>query len=392
MKLLMVTHYFDSHPGGIEFVAREVFQRLARPQCEVTWAAANASAAPEPPVYGSTISLKTWNGVERSFGIPFPVPGPGSLKKLWTAVGANDVVLIHDCLYLGNITAFVFARLRHIPVMIVQHIGAVPYRNLVVRAVVNMANAFITRFMLKSASQVVFISQIPQRHFRSVRFSRAPVVLFNGINTQIFSPIADDPAKLALRARLGLPHKGRVALFVGRFVEKKGIQILKRMAQWAPEITWAFAGSGPSNPKDWNLTNVRVYIELPQVRLVDVYRASDVFVLPSVGEGFPLVLQEALACGLPVVCGAETVTADDALAAFVVGVPLTGDDQQSAKEFLSSIYRILEAIPSTDTPAQRFRFVQDRYSWPRVTDTYYDIALKLANLPVRHPRRVLHRS
>ena len=36
MKLLMVTHYFDSHSGGIERVARELFDRLAEPECHVT--------------------------------------------------------------------------------------------------------------------------------------------------------------------------------------------------------------------------------------------------------------------------------------------------------------------------------------------------------------------
>jgi hypothetical protein len=46
MKFLMVTHYFDSHQGGIELVAEKIFRGLEREQCEVVWAAANVSAAP----------------------------------------------------------------------------------------------------------------------------------------------------------------------------------------------------------------------------------------------------------------------------------------------------------------------------------------------------------
>lgn len=379
MKLLMVTHYFDSHPGGIEFVAREIFHRLARQECEVTWAAANASPPPEAPAHGSSLPLSTWNGVEKAIGLPFPVPGPVSLTKLWSAVGGNDVLLLHDCLYLSNIAAFIFARVRRIPIIVVQHIGMVPYSNFIVGALMKLANVMVTRPMLRSANQVVFISQITQRYFKDLRFTRPPVLVFNGVDTETFSPPADDLSKIALREHLGLPPEKSVALFVGRFVEKKGIQILEKMARHAPEIIWTFAGSGPLDPREWELANVRVYSDLRRASLADLYRASDVFVLPSTGEGFPLVIQEALACGLPIVCSAETASADDALATFVRAVPLVpGNDEQSAEDLLVATRGVLDGTPPKNIAVQRFRFAQGRYSWSRAADCYFEIALELS--------------
>jgi glycosyltransferase involved in cell wall biosynthesis len=388
MKVLIVTHYFDSHSGGIERVARELFHRLAKPECHVTWAAANVSAPPVDLEHGSSLPLSAWNGLEKAIGVPLPVPSPISLACLWSAVAASDVVLLHDCLYLSNIAAFVFARLRRVPVVIVQHIATIPYSNFALATLMKLGGAIITRPMLRGAHQVAFVSEITQRHFSQLRFVRPPVLLFNGVNTQIFYPPADDSAKAALRAHLGLAKGKLVVLFVGRFVEKKGLSIMKKMVQRAPEMTWAFAGSGPLHPSDWGLGNVRVYARLRGESLADLYRAADVFVLPSTGEGFPLVIQEALACGLPIVCSAETATADDALAPFVRGVPLTpGDDERAAEDFLLATREVVNRPASRELVARQIEFVRSRYSWSRIADRYYEIVSGLAFRGDRSPRK-----
>lgn len=378
MQILMVSNYFDSHPGGIEAVAGQLFRRLARKEFQVTWAAAAATALPFSSGDGNVLPLRVWNGIEKTIGLPFPVPGPVSLGKLWSAVGASDVVVLHDCLYLSNIAAFLFARLRRTPVLIVQHIGTVPFANPLLAGVMNVANRMVTQPMLSSAQQVAFISEITQRHFGDLGFIRPPVLVFNGTDTNIFYPRSAAADRSALRSALGLPMDRRVALFVGRFVEKKGMPILQKMASLDPETVWAFAGSGPLTPFDWGLANVRVYSDLRGPNLADLYRASDVFVLPSTGEGFPLVIQEALACGLPVVCSAETATADHALGKFVQGVSLASDHDQSARNFLAAIDEILSRPSSAELERQRFSFVQERYSWPSVVERYLEIVSGLA--------------
>ena len=75
---------------------------------------------------------------------------------------------------------------------------------------------------------------------------------------------------------------------------------------------------GQGNPGSDLPANARLMGQLPQAELAELYRAADVFVLPSEGEGFPLAVQEALASGLPVITSdnaaiRETLGEDTAL-------------------------------------------------------------------------------
>jgi glycosyltransferase involved in cell wall biosynthesis len=379
MKFLMVTHYFDSHQGGIEMVAEKLFRGLVGRQCEVVWAAANVSAAPADDASGLALPLKSWNGVEAVLGLPVPVPGIRAWKELCTQVGRADIVLLHDCLYLSNIAAFLRARALGVPVIIVQHTRMVPYRNFLVRAMVRLANALVTRPMLASAQQVIFISQNTACYFASVRFRHPPELVFNGVDTGMFSPLCEGEDKEAIRARLGLPRQGFVALFVGRFVATKGILAMKRMVEMRPEWTWAFAGRGPLDPDRWNASNVRVFSNLRGASIAELYRVCDLLVLPSTGEGFPLVVQEALACGLPVVCGADTLGADEAMRVFVQGAAVyPDDDHRTAREFLRVIDDGLGSGGDLKNKSgERRTFAVSRYSWQHAADRYLEIATRL---------------
>lgn len=103
-------------------------------------------------------------------------------------------------------------------------------------------------------------------------------------------------------------------IFAGKISEKKGIMSLLRAMKHVPnandKFTIALAG-GFGNEEEYreiqNLAkkcacSVAFLGKLPQSRLAEELNKSDVFVLPSFYEGLPLVLIEAMACGLKVVC------------------------------------------------------------------------------------------
>jgi glycosyltransferase involved in cell wall biosynthesis len=279
-----------------------------------------------------------------------------------------DVLLVHDGFYLPCVQALRRARRDGKPVVIIQHIGFVPYRNPLLRLAMTVLNGVITRPALAAAEQVVFISEITRRHFSTVRFRRPPMILFNGVNTTVFAPMRPGTDRLALRRSLGFDPERPTVLFVGRFVEKKGLSHLEQMARRRPRWDWVLAGWGPIDPAGWRLPNVRVFSDRSGVSLTPLYQAADALVLPIVGEGFPLVVQEALASGLAVVCGDDTAIADRAAQPYLVGVRVRpADPFGTADAFVGALAAIVENAEVGEAERRaRAEFARERYSWERM--------------------------
>jgi glycosyltransferase involved in cell wall biosynthesis len=378
-RLLTVSNFFDSHRGGLEIVAGRLARELAARGFEVTWLASDCTAPPASETRLRAVAVGVWNIAERRLGVPWPVLSPAGIARLWREVGSADAVLLHDALYMASIVTFLAARAQRKPLTIIQHIGHIPYRSAFLRGLMALANHVVAGPILSGADQVVFISQFVRAFFGRLRFRAPPKLVFNGVDTEVFR-LAIGDEKAAARRRFGLD--GTVALFVGRFVEKKGVEILRLVAEARPDVTFAFAGWGVIDPASWGLPNVRVFSDLAGPSLAELYWASDIFVLPSQGEGFPLVVQEALACGLPVVCGAESTTADPEAARFLRGVAVEASDPAvAAAEVVAAMDEMLAREAPGDA-ARRREFVCRRYAWSAAADRYAEI---LTGLMGREP-------
>jgi glycosyltransferase involved in cell wall biosynthesis len=375
VRLLTVSPYFESHRGGVEIVAGRLARELQGRGVEVTWLASNVSA---PPAQPPSQPLGVWNVAERRLGIPYPLPSPGALAAIDRQARACDALLVHDALYATSVAAVLAARRHGKPVLMVQHIGQIPYRGWLARALMASANATLARAMLALADQVVFISQIAAGFFAAVRFRRPPLMIFNGVDTDVFRPTGAE-SRVALKIRLGLAEGRPQALFVGRFVEKKGLRHLARLTTLRTDIDFNFAGWGPLDPQGWGRTNVRVFRDLAGAGLAELYQACDVLVLPSVGEGFPLVVQEALACGLPVICGAEVATADPEAARFLTGVAIDDDPEVTAVRLNAALDASLAG--SADDGGARAAFARRRYAWDAVGARYLEALQGLVSRP-----------
>lgn len=378
MKLLMVTHYFADHRGGIEIVAGELAHHLTQvdKDLHMTWVASGATQS-EDTAEIQHVGIPVWNITENRLGVPYPIWSPVGLWRLLAFIREADMLLLHDAIYMGSVFSVLFARLLRKPVLVVQHISEVPYERVFLRTAMRLANALLVGPVLRAADQVVFISEKTARFFQErIRFRVPPKVIYNGLDTACYYPATPQSLKKA-RHDLCLEDEAPVCLFVGRFVEKKGLPFIRQLAAATPDVTWILAGWGPIDPMTWGLSNVRVESQRRKASLVELYHAADLMVLPSIGEGFPLVIQESLACGLPVLTSEDTARGDPGAAAFLYALPLEGEDVVST--WTHQIQSLLDGGLAGFPHQQVKAYVHQQWSWAGVRERYHHIITSLLN-------------
>jgi teichuronic acid biosynthesis glycosyltransferase TuaC len=130
------------------------------------------------------------------------------------------------------------------------------------------------------------------------------MVLPNGVDTYLFRP-ADTAAA---RLELGLPAGKKVVLFLGHLVLEKGPAILlEALAQLPQDVMLVVVGTGPLAAELKNRATalgvsgrIKWAGEIPHDRIPVFMAACDCLALPSLREGEPNVVLEALASGRPV--------------------------------------------------------------------------------------------
>lgn len=136
----------------------------------------------------------------------------------------------------------------------------------------------------------------------AARYGFEPAVVFNGIDTTLFRPVAPDP--LLARSN-GAP----LLLWVGRLQPWKGVDVAIRALRQIPQAQLVIVGDGETRADLERLAQevgmagrVRFLGSLPRERLPAIYAAADLLLATSfASETFGIGLVEAQACGLPVV-------------------------------------------------------------------------------------------
>ena len=190
------------------------------------------------------------------------------------------------------------------------------------------------RLIVAGVGRYIAVSQaVAQRMLRKLRWpARKVQVIRNSVSTAAPDPACDRPV-----ARAGLP----VVLTVARLDEQKGHRYLLEAAAQVPEAQFVLAGDGPlraSLEAQARSLGVEGRIQFLGYRrnITDLLAGCDVFVLPSLYEGLPLSILEAMSAGKPVIA-TQIGGTDEAVIAGETGILIPPADPDALATAIRTI-------------------------------------------------------
>ena len=193
----------------------------------------------------------------------------------------------------------------------------------------------------------------------------------NPIDTHIYKP----GDRMEARRRLGLKEDRQYILFASQRAtnENKGMDYLIeacRQLHDLPQVTVLILGGHAEEvAPQLSLDAVPLGYVNDERRIVEIYQAADVFVLPSLSENLPNTIMEAMACGLPCVgfrVGGIPEEIDHKRNGYVA-------EYRNACDLANGIRWVLTSAKSDELSRDCVRKVTQNYSQQSVALRYIDV-------------------
>lgn len=220
-----------------------------------------------------------------------------------------------------------------------------------------------------------------------IRVNKVDIPLLKKFNPNVYSiPNGFDPNRLRVMSRdearraLGLLTDGKLIFSLGNLIERKGFQYLitamKEIVKVRRDVMCFIGGSGPLKKELERLIkrlglqdHIKLLDSVPDDELKYWMNAADLFVLPSLSEGNPTVMFEALGVGLPFI------------GTTVGGVPeiITSDDYGllcPPKDPKCLVEKILIALEK-EWDREKIRKYAEQFTWDNIALQLFNIYMTL---------------
>jgi glycosyltransferase involved in cell wall biosynthesis len=369
-KICLVTHFFPPHIGGIEKVAEEQGKRLSRLGYEVSVLTSTKHTQNEHRRDGIQVFSYPVLSLPERVGLPYPVPLFKSYRIFTDAIRRCDIVHVHGHPYISSYLACKIAKKYKKPLILTQHNTFIDFQSWL-NMLEHLNDWLVGSVVLKDADSVITVSRKTMEYVLELGADKSKTsVMYNGVDQNFFYPRNKEKS----RDKLGLPKNKALILTVRRLVYKNGLDTLiesaSLLAREYPNLLLLIIGNGPDRLFIANRIrqlgvneNVRLVRFVPDKLLPLYYNAADGFVIPSSsGEGLPLVLLEAMACGLPVIAttvGGTPEIIKDGVNGFLV----PPRDQRALAQTISKLLSLKNESQSLRIESRKT--IEDNFNWDK---------------------------
>lgn len=331
--LLLVTTMFPPHAGGVETYVLNLANVLSgRGKWRVVVVSSAERGHPAGCVDQGDVRIYRLRYQVRLSNSRFGLRWRRHLQRI---IREEAPVLINAHAPVPSLADLAASVARDIPLVVTYHMGTMHKGRMPADALIAFYERVLCPRMLRRADWIITSSDfVREGHLRS--FGAKCSTVSPGVDIDLFTPAAQrEPNAVLFVGSLNRsdPHKGLDSL----------LQAVARLIPTHPELRLRVVGSGSGRQQYEALAgalgldgHVSFRGQLSGQELVDAYRAATALALPTRNDSFPLVLLEAMACGVPVVSttvGGIPAIVDDTVTGFLI----QPDDVPALAEFLARV-------------------------------------------------------
>jgi len=365
----------DSQTGGMERQASQVAAALAERNCNVIFVTC---------AYWARMRKDRLKIIDLFGGVPiYRIP----IFRGWRLINAllfflGGVIIL---ILLKNRYTIIHAHQIHTSGLIACALkGLLPSRRVIIKNPAGgefgdlkqidqmPCSRLIKRFLLRMTDIFIGVSEETINEMADAGFQPLKLIP-NGVNTKLFAPVGAEE-KLEMRNEiLGSVAYDYIALFVGRLGPEKNVFVLlNAVARLKLNVLLLVVGEGALRGELQEYASTRniqqQVVFLGSVRDVHrFYQIADVFILPSLSEGLPNVLLEAMSCGTPPI-GSDIASIRSLIEHKHNGYLFRNDEPKDLEQAMTDILTNRQLAHALSQNSRKS--VEDGFSLDRVADEY----------------------
>jgi len=368
MKILrVISNLYPWAVGGIGVHGHEMSCLQAQKGHDVTVITCRNNSSQPSSEFKDGYTIIRVNVPFRLFGNSIAFSYLYSLLKWWDSY---DIVHAHSHLFFSTVLCTLARKFRSAPLVVTNH-------GLVSQTAPGWLQQLylptVGKWVFKTADAIICYTKVEKDQVIGLGVSPDKIhVIHNGIDTDTFALSISSPPKKQI-------------LWIGRFTPGKGVEYLLRgfgsFSREFPDYILVMVGRGPLKDdairmiREMDLEDKVVLRDfIPNRELPSLYQESALFVLPSLEEGVPRTILEAMACGKPVVCTALPQLVDIVSGC---GMLIPTRDAEAVAEALSALVSDPSLVRNLGESA-RARVVS-QYSWDDTVAKTLDLYTSLVH-------------